>query len=129
MYKTYVGECHRCGLQAIILFLGDCEPLLPDIVRTGADALIVEHGRRGYSSNPALFRKVVGPDFCINGWVWTWDLVRNNRSAISRTVEEQIRTAGHNGAFVFTTPYLTEDIQPEAVDYMTAEVLRVSTEL
>ncbi len=43
--------------------------------------------------------------------------------------KKRFRTAGHNGAFVFTTPYLTEDIQPEAVDYMTAEVLRVSTEL
>jgi len=137
MYKAYVDECHRCGLQAIILFLGDCEPLLPDIVRTGADALIVEHGRRGYSSDPGIFRKVVGPNFCINGWVWTSDLIMNNRPAlimnnrpaITRTVEEQIRAAADKGAFVFATPYLTEDIQSEAVDYMITEVIRMSAEL
>jgi len=120
---------HEHGLQVLFWFLGDCMPLLRDLADLGIDGLVLEQSRRAYSSDPARVRQEVGTAFCVYGWVWEMDLIRDNRESITREVETQIRAAGTDGGFVMGTPWMTSEVQLSAVDHLCREVLRVSREV
>jgi hypothetical protein len=128
-HKAFCDACHASGLRAIIWFLGDCLPLVEDIAEAGYDLLYVEQGRRGYSCDPALFRQRVGNDLCITGWTYELDMIRDDRSAIARTIRHQIETAAQDGAFIYGTTYLTGEVAPETVDFMCEEILRIGSEV
>ena len=121
-HKAFCDACHRAGTRAILWFLGDCLPLVEDIAAAGYDLLYVEQGRRGYNCDPAVIRKRVGNDLCITGWTWEQDMIRDDRDAISRTIQDQIQRAGRDGAFIFGTTFLTGEVNPSTVDFMCSQV-------
>ena len=121
--RMLVEECHRAGVKAIMWFLGDCMPLLRDIRALGFDALWVEQGRRGHSSDLSVMRGEMGSEFCLFGWVWEYDLVRDRRESIRQTVRQQISEAGRDGAFVAATRYLTRETDPSTMDFACEEVI------
>jgi uroporphyrinogen-III decarboxylase len=121
-----VREAKRMGLKVLLWFLGDCMPLLEDIVELGVDALVVEQPRRGYSSDVGEIRRRVGQRLCVFGWTPELAMIKSDRQAIRRAVETQIRAAGLEGAFVMGTTYLTNEVRCETVDFLCDEVLRVS---
>jgi uroporphyrinogen-III decarboxylase len=109
----------------VLWFLGDCLPLVEDIARAGYDLLHIEQDRRGYSSDPAEFRKRIGTDLCITGWTYELDMINDNREAISHTIRHQIETAGQEGAFIYGSTFIGADVAPETVDFMYEEVRRI----
>ena len=128
-HKAFCDACHRHGTQAIIWFLGDCLPLVEDIAAAGYDLLYVEQGRRGYSSDPAEFRRRIGNDLCVTGWTWEHDMIADDRPAIAHTVREQIESAARDGAFIYGTTFLTAEVRPETVDFMCQEILNAGSAL
>jgi hypothetical protein len=125
-HRIMVEEAKRHGLKVLFWFLGDCMPLLEDIVRLGIDGLVVEQPRRGYCSDPCEVRRIVGKRICVYGWSPELAMVRGDRETIARTVERQIRVAGMDGAFVMGSTYLTCEVACETVDFFCDEVARVS---
>jgi len=128
-HRIQVERARACGLQTLFWFLGDCLPLLDDLVELGIDALVVEQDRRGYSSDPAEIRRRVGKNLCVFGWNWELDFIHDRRESITREVERQIRGAGAEGAFVMGTTYMTSEVSLGALDHFCAEVVRVSREV
>lgn len=128
-HRIQVERARACGLQTLFWFLGDCMPLLEDLVELGIDGLVVEQDRRGYSSDPVEIRRRVGKNLCVFGWNWELDFINDNRENITREVERQIRGAGREGAFVMGTTYMTSEVSLAALDHFCAEVVRVSGEL
>jgi len=128
-HKTFCDACHEHGARAIIWFLGDCLPLVEDIAAAGYDLLYIEQGRRGYSCDPVEFRRRVGSDLCITGWTWEQDMMKDDRAAIARTVQEQVESAAQDGAFIYGTTFLTAEVAPETVDFMCEEIQRVWAKL
>jgi hypothetical protein len=128
-HRLQVEHARSLGLQVLFWFLGDCMPLLGDLVELGIDGLVLEQGRRGYCSDPVRVRREVGNAFCVYGWVWEMDLIQDDRAAITRTVEEQLRGAARGGAFVMGTPYMTSEVSLGAVDWLCQEVIRVSQKM
>jgi len=129
VHRMLIDAAHEHGMQVLFWFLGDCIPLLRDLADLGIDGLVLEQSRRAYSSDPARVRQEVGTAFCVYGWPWEMDLIRDNREGITREVETQIRAAGTDGGFIMGTPYMTSEVQLEAVDHLCREVLRVSREV
>lgn len=121
-----VEEAKRHGLKVLFWFLGDCIPLLEDIVGLGVDGLVVEQPRRGYSTDPGEVRRIVGKRICVYGWSPELAMIKGDREAISRTIEKQIQDAGLDGAFVMGSMYLTSEVSCETVDFFCDEVARVS---
>ena len=128
-HRMQVERARQCGLQTLFWFLGDCMPLLPDVVELGIDALVIEQDRRGYSSDPAEVRRQVGKSLCVFGWNWELDFIRGRRDRITQEVERQIHTAGRDGAFVMGTTYMTSEASLGAVEHYAREVVRVSREV
>jgi hypothetical protein len=127
-HRIQVADARRHGLQVLFWFLGDCLPLLDDLVELGIDGLVVEQDRRGYSSDPVEIRRRVGRNVCVYGWNWELDFIEDRRDNITREVERQMRGAGADGAFVMGTTYMTSEVQLEAVDHFCREVVRMSRE-
>jgi uroporphyrinogen-III decarboxylase len=127
-HQTQVAAAREHGLQVLFWFLGDCIPLLGDLLDLGIDGLVIEQGRRGYSSDPVEVRRRVGGDMCVYGWNWELDFLNDKRDSITREVERQISGAGTDGAFVMGTTYMTSEAKLEAVDHFCEEVVRVSGE-
>jgi len=127
-HRIQVSDARRHGLQVLFWFLGDCLPLLDDLVELGIDGLVVEQDRRGYSSDPVEIRRRVGRNVCVYGWNWELDFIEDRRDNITREVERQMRGAGTDGAFVMGTTYMTSEVQIEAVDHFCREVVRMSRE-
>jgi len=125
-HRVMVEEAKRHGLKVLSWFLGDCMPLLEDIVGLGIDGLVVEQPRRGYSTDPGEIRRVVGKRICVYGWSPESAMIKGDREAITRTVENQISDAGMDGAFVMGSTYLTSEVSCETVDFFCDEVARVS---
>jgi hypothetical protein len=125
-HRIQVADARKYGLQVLFWFLGDCMPLLDDLVELGIDGLVVEQDRRGYSSDPIEIRRRVGRDVCVYGWNWELDFIEDRRDNITREVERQIRGAGSDGAFVMGTTYMTSEVQLGALDHFCQEVVRVS---
>jgi hypothetical protein len=128
-HRVLVERAHSLGLQVLLWFLGDCMPLLDDLVELGVDGLWLEQDRRGYCADPVAVRKRVENEICVWGWNWELDLINDDRGSITRNVERQIRGAGADGAFIMGTTYLTSEAHLEALDHYCAEVLRVSREV
>ena len=128
-HRIQVETARRCGLQTLFWFLGDCMPLLDDLVELGLDALVVEQDRRGYSSDPVEIRRRVGTSLCVFGWNWELDFIHDRRDSITREVERQIGGAGRDGGFVMGTTYMTSEVSLAALDHFCAEVVRVSREV
>lgn len=128
-HRIMVREAKRLGLKVLFWFLGDCMPLLEDIVQLGVDALVVEQPRRGYSSDPGEIRRVVGQRLCVYGWSPELPMINGDKAAIARAVESQIRAAGLDGGFVMGSTYLTNEVACETVDYFASEVARLSREI
>jgi uroporphyrinogen-III decarboxylase len=129
VHSLLAREAREAGMKALMWFLGDCMPLLEDIVQTGVDGLVVEQSRRAYGSDPGEIRKVVGQRLCVYGWSPEWAMLRDDRRAITAEVERQVREAGLDGAFVMGTTYLTAEVACETVDFFCDEVLRLNAEL
>jgi len=127
-HQIQVAAAREHGLQVLFWFLGDCIPLLGDLLDLGIDGLVIEQGRRGYSSDPVEVRRMVGGDMCVYGWNWELDFVNDRRENITREVERQISGAGADGAFIMGTTYMTSEAKLEAVDHFCEEVVRVSGE-
>jgi len=125
-HRILTAEAQRFGLKVLLWFLGDCMPLLDDIVGLGVDALVVEQPRRGYSSDPGEIRRRVGHRLCVYGWSPELAMIKGDREAITRTVEAQVRAAGLDGAFVMGSTYLTNEVSCETVDFFCNEVVRLS---
>jgi uroporphyrinogen-III decarboxylase len=128
-HRLLVETARKHGLQTLFWFLGDCLPLLEDFVGLGIDALVVEQGRRGYSSDPVEIRRRVGRELCVYGWNWELDFIEDRRDNITREVERQIHGAGTEGAFVMGTTYMTSEASLGAVEHYAREVVRVSREV
>jgi len=128
-HRILVDEAKSHGLKVLMWFLGDCMPLLEDIVELGVDALVVEQPRRGYSSDPGEIRRAIGKRLCVFGWSPELAMINGDREAISRVVEGQIRSAGLDGAFAMGSTYLTNEISCETVDHYCNEVVRSSRRL
>jgi hypothetical protein len=127
-HRIQVQAARANGLQVLFWFLGDCMPLLRDLAELGIDGLVVEQPRRGYSSDPVRVRQEIGSAFCVYGWNWELDFIRDRRERITGEVERQIRGAGLDGAFIMGTTYLTSEASLGAVDHFCREVVRVSRE-
>lgn len=123
-HKAFADICHQNGVRAVMWFLGDCLPLVEDIAEAGIDLLYIEQDRRGYNSDPAEFRKRIGTDLCITGWTYEWDMIKNNREALRKTIQHQIETAGKDGAFIFGSTFISADVAPDTVVFMAEEVRR-----
>ena len=128
-HRYQVEVARKCGLQVLFWFLGDCMPLLDDLVGLGIDGLVIEQDRRGYSSDPVEVRRRVGKSLCVYGWNWELDFIHDRRGSITREVERQIRGAGAEGAFVMGTTYMTSEVDLGAVEHYGREVVRVSREV
>lgn len=128
-HRYQVEVARASGLQVLFWFLGDCMPLLPDLVELGIDALVIEQDRRGYSSDPVEVRRRVGNSLCVFGWNWELDFIHDRRENITREVERQLRGAGRDGAFVMGTTYMTSEVSLGAVEHFCREVVRVSGEV
>jgi uroporphyrinogen-III decarboxylase len=128
-HRIQVEHAHECGLQVLFWFLGDCMPLLDDLVELGIDGLWLEQGRRGYSSDPGEIRQRVGNAFCVYGWNWELDFIQANYENITREVERQIQHAGRDGAFIMGTTYLTAEADLKAVEHYCHEIVRMSEEV
>lgn len=128
-HRIMVDEAKRHGMKVLFWFLGDCMPLLDDIVELGVDGLVVEQPRRGYSSDPGEIRAIVGKSICVYGWSPELAMIRGDRAVISRTIEQQIRDAGLDGAFIMGSTYLTNEVACETVDFFCKEVARLSHDL
>jgi uroporphyrinogen-III decarboxylase len=128
-HRLQIEAARAQGLQVLFWFLGDCMPLLRDLVDLGLDGLVVEQPRRGYSSDPVAVRREVGSAFCVYGWNWELDFINDRRENITREVERQVRGAGRDGAFIMGTTYLTSEASLDAVDHFCREVVRVSREV
>jgi len=128
-HRIQVERARQHGLQTLFWFLGDVMPLLPDLMKLGIDALVVEQNRRGYSSDPAEIRRAAGKSMCVFGWNWELDFIQDRQENITREVERQIRSAGAEGAFVMGTTYMTSEVSLGAVEHYCREVVRVSREV
>ncbi len=128
-HRMQVERARQCGLQTLFWFLGDCVPLLPDLVELGIDALVIEQSRRGYSSDPVEVRRQVGKSLCVFGWNWELDFIQDRRDNITREVERQVGGAGRDGAFVMGTTYMTSEVSLGAVEHYCRETVRVSREV
>jgi hypothetical protein len=128
-HRIQVEFARKLGVQVLFWFLGDAMPLLGDIADLGIDGLVIEQPRRGYSSDPLQVKREVGDAFCVYGWNWELDFIRDNREGITREVERQIRDAGTEGAFIMGTTYLTAEASLDAIDHFCREVIRVSGEV
>ena len=127
-HRIQVADARKHGLQVLFWFLGDCMPLLDDLVELGIDGLVIEQDRRGYSSDPVEIRRRIGKNICVYGWNWELDFINDRRENITREVERQIHGAGADGAFVMGTTYMTSEMKLEAVDHFCREVVRASRE-
>jgi len=128
-HRILVREAKRLGLKVLMWFLGDCMPLLEDIVELGIDGLVVEQPRRGYSSEPGEIRRIVGKRMCVFGWSPELAMIKGDRDEISKTVEMQIRAAGLDGAFAMCSTYLTNEVTCETVEFFCNEIVKVSKEV
>ena len=128
-HRIMVEEAKSHGMKVLLWFLGDCMPMLEDIVELGVDGLVVEQPRRGYSTDPGQIRRIVGDRLCVYGWSPELPMINDDRQTISRIVEKQIREAGMDGAFVMGSTYLTNEVSCETVDFFCDEVARVSGEV
>ena len=125
-HRLIVEEAKRLRLPVLMWFLGDCMPLLGDLVDLGIDALVVEQPRRGYSSDPGEIRRIVGKQMCVFGWTPEVEMIKGDRDAVSRTIERQINEAGLDGAFAMGSTYLTNEVACETVDFFCDEAVRFS---
>ena len=125
--KRFVAVARELDVLLFLWFLGDCLPLLQDIAGTGVDALVIEQPRTNYSSDPTEMRRIVGNDLCICGWNWELDMLHDDRPAITRTIEEQIRGAGADGAFIWGGPPLTVEYDPNTIHFVCDEVVRLGS--
>ena len=116
-YCRIAEECRKVGLFSLVWFLGDCLPLCKWLADAGIDCLYVEQPRRGYSSDPGKFRKMVGNRITLTGWTGELETIRNDHPAIEKRLKEQFEAAGRDGAFIFGTTYLTNETRPEAIDF------------
>lgn len=106
------------GLRAILFSTGDLLPLLADMARLCADALIVEEGRKGRPMDIGEVRRAYGTG-CLFGNVSAEQvLLGGSQPAIRRECEYQIAAAGAEGAFILSNGAspVCDATPPEAVD-------------
>ena len=72
-------------------------------------------------------RRRVGNRLCLTGWVPELAMIRDERDAIARCVEEQVDAAGRDGAFIFSTSMLDSTVNPETVDFFCQKVKECSS--
>ena len=126
-YRIMIDRARAAGLAVLMWFLGDCMPILRDLVGLGLDGLWIEQPRRGYNADPGEIRQAVGDRFCITGWTDELEMIHDDRPAIARRVRDQIERAGAGGAFLMSTSHLVDDVSCETVDFWCREVLKQST--
>ncbi len=120
-HAKIIQAAHECGIKHFTWFLGNTLPMARDWVELGTDLLITEQPRTGYHCDPAALRMAAGADLNIAGWLWEEDLIRGDRAAIRRTIEEQMQGAGANGRFVMTSASLNWDVAPAHVQMFLEE--------
>ena len=121
--QALTERAHRRGIKAFSWFLGDCIPVLEDLIETGIDVLMLEQERHGYTSDPVLIRRHVGDRLCITGWNDELAVVADRRDILTRNVAHQI-VAAETGPFMASTSYLTADASVDAVEFYCREVHR-----
>jgi len=125
-YAREVCQAYKdAGFFVLNWFLGDLMPILDQLMELPLDALFLEQGRKGYTTDPVEIRKRVGPEFCLIGFGFEGDYVRLNRYGLTRELRRQIDGAGRDGAFIAGTPIMPPNAQPEAVDFYFAEAQRL----
>jgi len=124
--QALARRAHERGLSAWNWFLGDCVPVLDDLIDAGIDVLMLEQGRHGYTSDPVAIRKHVGDALCITGWTDELDVINDRRDAIARRTAAQMQAA-ETGPYMATTTYLTAEAPVETVDFYCREVARLGT--
>jgi len=125
--KRFVDISHELGVLTFLWFLGDCLPVIGDIAALGVDALVIEQPRTNYSSDLGQMRQAAGNDLCLCGWNWELDLLHGDHAAITRSIAQQIQQAGAKGAFMWGGPPLTDEYDPNVIQYMCDEVVRLGT--
>ena len=126
--QALAERAHRRGMKAFSWFLGDCIPVLEDLIETGIDVLMLEQERRGYTSDPVVIRQHVGDRLCITGWSDELAVVADRRDILTRNVAHQI-VAAETGPYMASTSYLGADASVEAVEFYCREVLRQGQQL
>ena len=116
-------RAHRHGMIALSWFLGDCIPVLEDLVETGIDVLMLEQERRGYISDPVVIRRYVGDRLCLTGWNNELAVINDRRDILAGDVAHQM-TAAETGPYMASTSYLTAEASIEAVEFYCKEVHR-----
>ncbi|MFH0963168.1 MAG: uroporphyrinogen decarboxylase family protein [Planctomycetota bacterium] len=125
-YRIMVERARAAGLSVLMWFLGDCMPLLRDLVELGIDGLWIEQPRRGSAADLREIRRTVGDAFCITGWTNDLEMIHDDRPAIARRVRDQIRHAGARGALIMSTSHLADDVSCETVDFWCRQALQCS---
>jgi uroporphyrinogen-III decarboxylase len=118
-------EAKRQGLFVLDWYLGDLMPNLEQVMKLPIDALVLEQGRKGYQTDPVKLRPLVGPGFCLFGYVFERDLCTSNREGLSQEFTRQLAGAGLDGAFVAGAPIISSDVSPEALDFYFQQVRRL----
>lgn len=118
-------EAKHQGLFVLDWYLGDLMPNLEQVMKLPIDALVLEQGRKGYEIDPVKLRPLVGPKFCLFGYVFENDLCTFNRQGLTQEFSRQVAGAGLAGAFIAGSPIIPPDANPDAVDFYFKEVRRL----
>ena len=122
----HVARAHELGLKHVAWFLDDCRPLVEDLIEIGIDGIATEQPRADYECEPGDLRRcAVSKDVCLFGWFWEEDLLHADRDAIRRTLARQYEQAGSGKPFAVSTPGLTGQFDPAAVDMIIDEATRL----
>jgi hypothetical protein len=113
------------GLYVLNWYLGDLMPNLGQVLQLPLDALVLEQGRKGYTTDPVEIRKQIGPKRCIFAYGFEYDFCTDRRDALASELRRQYEGAGRDGAFIAGTPIMPSNASPDAVDFYFAEARRL----
>lgn len=123
MYRTIVqpgeqlifDEARRLGLKTMFWFLGDLQPLVPDIMRGRPDALVLEPGRKGYAVDIGAVRAAAGGGVCLCLCPDEPAFKNGDTGRIAADIHARHR-AGRGGPLAVTCPILKADTESATVD-------------
>jgi len=115
--QLFFEKARDVGLKTLFWFLGDLQPIVPDIMQNRPDALVLEPGRKGYAVEIGAIRAAAGADICLCGCPDELAMTEGNLDRIRQDITDQVDRNGE-GPLAITTPILKADTALETVDFL-----------
>jgi uroporphyrinogen-III decarboxylase len=117
--EMFYAEVRKLGMEPILYFLGDINPLIPQINRLDISALLVEESKKAFTLDVVKIRQQLRSDITLFGNVDSvYPLLHGNRNQVVEETRQQKQAAAWGPFVVANGSPLAFGTPPENVEAM-----------